>query len=69
VLKWNDTWVNVAYSIGLFVRQSNWSHLVIGKGGKVHEFHGRLIGDHALLSGKTNSHTPNPLIRTVKLRP
>ena len=34
---------------------------------KVHEFHGRLISDHAILLGKKNS--PPPPIHTAKLHP
>ena len=42
--------------------------VIWGKGRKVHEFHGWLIGDHALLSDKNLPLLPPP-IRTVKLNP
>jgi hypothetical protein len=38
-----------------------------GNDRKVHEFHGRLIGDHALLSNKNNSHTPNTYSQVAPL--
>ena len=38
-----------------------------GNDRKVHEFHGRFIGDHALLSNKNNSHTPNTYSQVAPL--